>query len=277
MSKLNSHTFAYLDVETTGLSPWFGDRICEIAVVRCEGDKVIDTFDILLNPERPISPGAARVNGLKDSDLRKAAHFIEVAERVVTLTKDAVIVCHNVPFDLGFLSSELRRINRHLPTILTLDTLEIAREYFDFDSNSLQSIAHWLDIEVAGAHRALDDAFTTREVLKYFAHKLRSTDIEHVIVPYYPPVTSPQELNLPPVIEEALQSKKRVFIRYIDRKGDASERWISPKQILALNDYLYVVAHCHLRDDERNFRLDRIEQMEIEKQSSNQRRKTAKS
>lgn len=277
MSKLNSHTFAYLDVETTGLSPWFGDRICEIAVVRCEGDKVIDTFDILLNPERPISPGAARVNGLKDSDLRKAAHFIEVAERVVTLTKDAVIVCHNVPFDLGFLSSELGRINRHLPTILTLDTLEIAREYFDFDSNSLQSIAHWLDIEVAGAHRALDDAFTTREVLKYFAHKLRSTDIEHVIVPYYPPVTSPQELNLPPVIEEALQSKKRVFIRYIDRKGDASERWISPKQILALNDYLYVVAHCHLRDDERNFRLDRIEQMEIEKQSSNQRRKTAKS
>lgn len=277
MSKLNSHTFAYLDVETTGLAPWFGDRICEIAVVRCEGDKVIDTFDILLNPERPISPGAARVNGLKDSDLRKAAHFIEVAERVVTLTKDAVIVCHNVPFDLGFLSSELGRINRQLPTILTLDTLEIAREYFDFDSNSLQSIAHWLDIEVAGAHRALDDAFTTREVLKYFAHKLRSTDIEHVIVPYYPPVTSPQELNLPPVIEEALQSKKRIFIRYIDRKGDASERWISPKQILALNDYLYVVAHCHLRDDERNFRLDRIEQMEIEKQSSNQRRKTAKS
>jgi len=277
MSKLNSHTFAYLDVETTGLSPWFGDRICEIAVVRCEGDRVIESFDSLLNPERPISPGAARVNGLKDSDLRKAAHFIEIAERVVTLTKDAVIVCHNVPFDLGFLSSELGRINRHLPTVLTLDTLEIAREYFDFDSNSLQSIAHWLDIEVAGAHRALDDAFTTREVLKYFAHKLRSTDIEHVIAPYYPPVISPQELNLPPVIEEALQSKKRLFIHYVDRKGDVSERWITPKQILILNDYLYMVAHCHLRDDERNFRLDRIEQMQIEKQSSNQRRKTAKS
>jgi DNA polymerase III epsilon subunit family exonuclease len=276
MSKLSSHTFAYLDVETTGLSPWFGDRICEIAVVRCEGDKVIESFDSLLNPERPISPGAARVNGLKDSDLRKAAHFIEVAEQVVTLIKDAVIVCHNVPFDLGFLSSELGRINRHLPTALTLDTLGIAREYFDFDSNSLQSIAHWLDIEVAAAHRALDDAFTTREVLKYFAHKLRSTDIEHVIVPYYPPLTSPQELNLPPVIEEALQSKKRIFIRYIDRKGDASERWITPKQILALNDYLYVVAHCHLRDDERNFRLDRIEQMEIETQRANQRKKTVK-
>ncbi len=213
---------------------------------------------------------------MKDSDLQNSPRFAEIAESITTLVKDAVIVCHNVPFDLGFLSSELGRISRHLPTVLTLDTLEIAREYFDFDSNSLQSIAHWLDIEVTGEHRALDDVFTTREVLKYFAYKLRSTDIEHAIAPYYPPATSPQELNLPPVIEEALQSKKRLFIRYVDRKGDVSERWITPKQILALNDYLYMVAHCHLRDDERNFRLDRIEQMEIEKQSSDQRRKTAR-
>lgn len=276
MSKLNSHTFAYLDVETTGLSPWFGDRICEIAILRCERDEIIESFDSLLNPERPLSPGAARVNGLKDADLQKAPRFRDIAERVLGLAQDTVIVCHNAPFDLGFLSSELGRMNRHLPTILTLDTLEIARAHFDFDSNSLQSIAQWLDIEVTGAHRALDDVFTTREVLKYFARKLRSTDIEHAITPYYPPVSSPQELNLPPVIEEALQSKKRLFIRYIDRKGDASERWVTPKQVLALNDYLYLVAHCHLRDEERNFRLDRIEQMEIEKQKSRQRKKIAK-
>jgi len=278
MRKLTSHTFAYLDVETTGLSPWFGDRICEIAVVRCEGDKIIDSFDSLLNPERPISPGAGRVNGLKDTDLWHCPRFIDVSERVMPLIKDAVIVCHNVPFDLGFLRSELGRINKHLPTVLTLDTLQIARDHFDFDSNSLQSIAHWLDIEVSDAHRALADAYTTREVLKYFARNLRSTDVEHVILPYYPPVTSAQEqeLNLPPVIEEALQSKRRLFIRYIDRKGDVSERWITPKQVLALNDYLYMVAHCHLRDDERNFRLDRIEQMEIEKHSPNRGKKAVK-
>ena len=264
-------------METTGLSPWFGDRICEVAIVRCEGDQVIDSFDSLLNPERPLSPGAARVNGLKDSELKKAPKFNKVAEKVLTLARDAVIVCHNVPFDMGFLSAELGRVNKHLPTVLTLDTLELAREYFDFDSNSLQSIAHWLEIEVTDAHRALDDAMTTREVLEYFSRNLKSTEIERAIAPYYPPVASPQELNLPPVIEESLQSKKRLFIRYVDRKGDASERWVTPKQVLALNDYIYLVAHCHLRDEERNFRLDRIEQMEVEKQISTRRRKTAKS
>jgi DNA polymerase III epsilon subunit-like protein len=37
MAKLDQHARAILDVETTGLSPWFGDRICEIAVARCQG------------------------------------------------------------------------------------------------------------------------------------------------------------------------------------------------------------------------------------------------
>lgn len=165
MNRLSPHTLVYLDVETTGLSPWFGDRICEIALVRCVGEEVVDQFDSLLNPQRPLSPGAARVNGLSDDDLRNAPRFAEIAESLLPLLDESVIVCHNVPFDLGFLSSELGRVNRQLPAILTLDTLEIARRYFDFDSNSLQSIARRLDIEVTGAHRALDDVFTTREVL----------------------------------------------------------------------------------------------------------------
>jgi len=105
-----SHAFAFLDVETTGLSPWFGGRICEIGIVRCDGEKTVETFDSLLNPEKPITPVAARVNGLKDADLIDAPKFADIAEQVVMLVRGAVIVCHNIPFDLGFLSSELERI-----------------------------------------------------------------------------------------------------------------------------------------------------------------------
>jgi DNA polymerase-3 subunit epsilon len=264
MASLPAHTLAFLDVETTGLSPWFGDRMCEIAVLRCQGEDVIDSFDSLLNPERPLSPGAARVNGLKDSELLNAPRFAQVAERVLALSQDAVIVCHNVPFDLGFLGSELGRMDRQLPAILTLDTLHLARQHFSFGSNSLQFIAHALDIQPAGAHRALDDVFTTREVLARFARKLSSGQIEQAILPYHPPVSSPPEPTLPPTIEEALRSKRRLFIRYVDGRGEASERWITPRQVLAREDYLYLVAYCHLRDAERSFRLDRIERMEIE-------------
>jgi DNA polymerase-3 subunit epsilon len=264
MASFNSRTLTFLDVETTGLSPWYGDRICEIALVRYEGENVVDSFDSLLNPERPISPGAARVNGLKDSDLVDAPRFSEVAQRVIALVKDAVIVCHNAPFDLGFLSSELGRMDQQLPAVLTLDTLHIARQYFAFRSNSLGSIAQELRIDVGNAHRALDDALTTRAVLAALARKLSSTEIEQAILPYYAPVTSPQELSLPPVIEEALQSKRRLFIRYVDGRGEASERWITPRQVRAFDDYIYLVSYCHMRDAERSFRLDRIESMTIE-------------
>jgi len=264
MGSFASRTLTFFDVETTGLSPWYGDRICEIALVRCQGEEIVDSFDSLLNPERALSPGAARVNGLKDSDLIAAPRFSEVAGRVMALAEDAVIVCHNAPFDLGFLSSELGRINQQFPAVLTLDTLRIARAYFAFRSNSLGSIAGELRIDAGSAHRALDDALTTREVLATFTRRLSSAEIEQAILPYHPPVTSLPELSLPPLIEEALQSKRRLFIRYIDGRGEASERWITPRQVRAFDDYLYLVSYCHLRDAERSFRLDRIERIEIE-------------
>jgi DNA polymerase III subunit epsilon len=266
MGKLDSHTLAFLDVETTGLSPWFGDRICEIAVVRCQGEKIVDTFDTLVNPERPISPGASRVNGLSDEDVSDAPPFPEIASKVNPLLKGAIIVCHNVPFDLGFLSSEFHRCGEEFLPVETIDTLSLAREFFDFDSNSLQSIAEYLMLETPNAHRALGDALTTRDVLQYFLIKLRKTPFDELLETYYPPATAPKNLNLPPLIEEALTSKKRLFIRYVDRKGDETQRWITPKQILALNDYIYVLAHCHLREEERYFRLDRIAEMKHEKE-----------
>lgn len=264
MGRLGSRTYAYLDVETTGLSAWFGDRICEIAVIRCQGDDAVGSFDSLINPERLISPGAARVNGLKDSELINAPRFVEVTERVLALLEDAVIVCHNVPFDLGFLTSELGRANRQFPTPLTLDTLELARAHFTFGSNSLQSIARQLRVDTGSAHRALDDAYTTRDVLAHFASKLVGAEIESAIVPYLAPDSGLEVRNLPPAVEEALQSRKRLLIRYVDRNGQPSERWVTPKQVRALNDYLYLVAHCHLRDEERSFRLDRIELLGVE-------------
>ena len=78
MGKLDSRTLAFLDVETTGLSPWFGDRICEIAILCCKGEEILAAFDTLVNPARPISPGAARVNGLTEADLADAPSFAEI-------------------------------------------------------------------------------------------------------------------------------------------------------------------------------------------------------
>jgi DNA polymerase-3 subunit epsilon len=264
MVKLDTRTIAFLDVETTGLSPWFGDRICEIAILRCQGDEILDTFDTLVNPERPISPGAARVNGLTDEDVADAPLFADIVDQVKQFMEDAVLVCHNAPFDLGFVSSEFNRLGQELPPVEVIDTLQLARTYFDFDSNSLQSIADHLMIDRSAAHRALADVLTTRDVWEHFLVKLKRLPLDELIYVYSPPMAAPTALDLPPLIQEAFASKKRLFICYVDKKGNETERCITPKQVLALNDYIYLAAHCHLRDEDRYFRLDRIVEMRLD-------------
>ena len=266
MSSLDSRTLAFVDTETTGLSAWFGDRLCEIAILRCRGEEILDSFDMLVNPARPISPGAARVNGLTDAELACAPSFAEIAGQVAARLEGAVIVGHNTPFDLAFVSSEFHRLGREFSPVELIDTLQLARIHFAFPSNSLQSIADALSIDRAGAHRALADVLTTRQVLNYFLVELDHLPLEQLVSIYTPPVAAPAVLDLPPQLQEAFASNKRLFIRYVDQKGHETERWITPKQVLPLKDYIYVAAHCHLRNEDRYFRLDRIAEMKLEKE-----------
>lgn len=165
---LNSVTFAVLDVETTGLNPFLGDRVCEIAVLRCQDGCERDRFHTLVNPRRPISPGAFAVNGIRDEDLIDEPPFEEVAAMVVDMLGDNVLVAHNAPFDLGFLASELEICR--LPSLdnLVVDTLALARRYYSFPSNSLQNLAYYLGIDTECEHRALADVLTTKQVLDSF-------------------------------------------------------------------------------------------------------------
>src|SRR5512134_3321602 len=98
MFDLSSARFAFLDLETTGLSPWFGDRICEVGIVLTEGKRIKHTLTLAVNPERPLSPAAANANGLSEADLIGAPRFGEVLEQVEGALRDAVVVCHNSRF-----------------------------------------------------------------------------------------------------------------------------------------------------------------------------------
>jgi DNA polymerase-3 subunit epsilon len=128
---------AVFDVETTGLSPAYGDRICEVGIVRARGDVIFDTYQTLVNPQRPISPGAARVNGLSDADVSQSPLFAEIAGQVLDRLEGAVLVCHNAPFDLGFLDAELSRLG----LLARLASSALAPMPLPFRSNSLSA---WL-------------------------------------------------------------------------------------------------------------------------------------
>jgi len=72
-----------LDIETTGLLPETGERICEIALLKIQKGKIIDEFVSLLNPEKPISLGASTVSGITDEMVKDSPTFKEIAENIL--------------------------------------------------------------------------------------------------------------------------------------------------------------------------------------------------
>ena len=69
---------------------------------------------------------------------------------------------------------------------------------------------------------------------------------------------------MPTELGEALYSGRRVHITYVDGNGERTRRWVTPRQVLGLADYLYLQGYCHLREAERSFRLDRIVELAVE-------------
>lgn len=265
--------FVFLDTETTGLNPDYGDRVVEIALARFTGGVMENFYTSLVNPGRRISPGAARIHGITDELVRDAPPFRDIAAKVSGELADAVIVAHNAPFDLGFVQNEYRLARLECPTNLVLDTLQFLRRHFRFQSNSLQNIAAVLGIQRDAAHRALADVLTTHAVFDFiiqdFARTRSLRTLGDLVALQGGPVvwggrTPRQDFPLPPELEEALHSQRRLFLRYLSEDGSLTERWVSPVDVSARQEYIYLRAYCHLRAAERHFRLDRVIEMRIE-------------
>src|SRR5690606_28870570 len=103
---LNEVPLVVLDTETTGLMPQLGHRVVEIAAVRLVGWRETARVSSLVNPGRPIDPGASRVNGIYDDDLVDAPPFSDVFLQLQSLLEGALLVAHNALFDASFLSME---------------------------------------------------------------------------------------------------------------------------------------------------------------------------
>ena len=264
---LNKTAFAVFDVETTGLSPAYGHRICEVGCLRIQGGEELGRFESLVDPQRPISPGAFRINRITPEMLNGAPTFDVIAGSLLQVMEDAVLVAHNAPFDLGFLAAELEIARLPLPQTLAVDTLTLIRRTYSFARNSLSAVADALDINVGRAHRAIDDVQTTSRVLEHLLWDLERqqgiTTLGQLLKFQGGSVPLPHSrvLSLPPSIAEAIASRGRVRMRYVDARGRETERVVSPLHIRAQQGNLYLVAHCYRRDALRTFRLDRVVDM----------------
>ena len=160
--------FAVVDCETTGLRS-SSDRIIEIAVLLLDDEGTTHKeWSSLINPAVPVT--ASFVHGLRDSDVAHAPVFADIAPRLADMLSGRVFVAHNSAFDQGFINAEFARIGSDfsIPDEACVCTLDQSRIYLPDGRHGLQALAQRIGLPARTQHRALDDARTCGDLLRFY-------------------------------------------------------------------------------------------------------------
>ncbi len=207
--------YAVLDIESTG-GKYNEEGIMEIAIYRFDGQRIVEKFISLINPEREIQPFVTQLTGINNKMLRSAPKFHEVAKRIVEITQDAVLVAHNAQFDYRILRTEFRRLGFTFER-QTLCTVDLSKKLLpEAESHSLGKLVRSLGIPVSDRHRASGDALATLKLFKLLLAK----DSEKTIVKKITRAESLGELTPRQLdIVESLPSATGVYYMH-DKTGD---------------------------------------------------------
>lgn len=208
--------FAIVDLETTGVRP-NRDKITEIAIILHDGLRETDRWSTLVHPEKAINTAITELTGITDDMVEAAPRFYEVAKHIVEYTEGRVFVGHNVRFDYTFLREEFARLG-FTYSRKQLCTIQLARKCWPGGgSYSLRKLCGRLGIPVARAHRAMDDAEATVQVLaKALAHRDGKDDARGLVNTAMRESLLPGGLSLRKV--QSLPAECGVYY-FLDRRG----------------------------------------------------------
>ena len=154
---MDTHRFAFVDLETSGVSP-ADDRITEIGIVRVDHGQVLDEWSSLVNPGVPIPPEIQALTGITNAMVREAPGLADLLPQVRERLAGRVFVAHNARFDYGFVKAGFRRLGERF-TADVLCTVRLSRRLFpQYGSHRLDSLIDRHRLQVAQRHRALGDA-----------------------------------------------------------------------------------------------------------------------
>lgn len=153
-----------LDTETTGLRPEEGHRIIEIGCLEMVNRRLTgNQFHYYINPEREVDAGAQAVHGITTESLKDKPLFSAIVSEFIAFVKDAELIIHNAPFDVGFINSEFSLLKAGYKDISryckVTDTLAMARKMHVGQRNSLDALCkrYSVDNSRRDLHGALID------------------------------------------------------------------------------------------------------------------------
>ena len=171
---LREVTFVVVDLETTGGSAK-DCGITEIGAVKIRGGEVLGEFQTLVNTGRSVAPFVALLTGITDAMLVDAPPLRAALPAFLEFARGCVLVAHNAPFDIGFLSAGCATLDIPWPSFTVVDTAKLARATLPRDEVAnckLSTLAAHFHATTSPTHRALDDARATVDVLHALLERL---------------------------------------------------------------------------------------------------------
>jgi len=150
--------FCAIDFETTGLYPG-SDSILEVGAVLSQGGREIDSFASFVRPPGAIPAAATAVHGIDAGMVAGAPALEEVFPSLLAFIEGAILVGHNINFDLAFLEAGCRKSGTPMPSSPGIDTCSFARAVLKGETSySLENLSRRYGLGNGKHHRALDDA-----------------------------------------------------------------------------------------------------------------------
>jgi DNA polymerase III subunit epsilon len=151
-----STPLAFIDVETTGLSPT-AHRITEIGIVTVSGE-CVERWTTLVNPLRHTRERQAPRRPRSAIDDADAPRFVDIAGELGQRLAGRLLIAHNARFDFAFLHAEFGRAHIDFrPAVVC--SVALARTFYPhLPRHDLDTLAERHALTVEERHRALPDA-----------------------------------------------------------------------------------------------------------------------
>lgn len=269
---LGNQIFIAFDTETTGM--WAPiNRVVEIAAVKFTLNLgVIDTYESLVNPNRPIPEEVIEIHGITDKDVAGAPTAPAVLDEFNRFCgDDSILIAHNAPFDISFIGNELKRHDITFGDNPIIDTVEISKTFFpNLESYSLLNLARHFGIAQTQDHRALSDSKYVYLLFRKSANKFASIDsfdkLSRTMSIHRMSDAVTDKVVLPARYSDltfALEKQLRVEIDYYHPTRGSHIRTVRPKEVHQLGSVYYLIAFCEYAGAERTFRLDRVKELRV--------------
>ena len=179
--KLLDQTYVVFDFETTGFNAGGADSIIEIGAVKMKGGEILERYDELINPGRPLPAKITEITNITDLMLEDKDNEENAVKRFIEWFGDLPMVAHNAKFDVSFLEMAYKKYNLGEFKNPVIDTLELSRTLDNnYARHGLSALVKRYNVpwDEESHHRGDYDAEGTALVLYKMLEKLDSRNIE---------------------------------------------------------------------------------------------------